>query len=94
MNDVIKTIFLISKESIVIIELMHQCLHRIHRVEIIFAQFRFQVIYVSRFDQEIDDFHIFEIDKIEIRIFRIEIKIDKNENKICKIEIKIDKIET
>jgi hypothetical protein len=53
MSDLIATIFLISKESIISVELIHQCLHRTQRIKIIFTQFSLQIIDISRSDQRI-----------------------------------------
>jgi hypothetical protein len=53
MSDLIATILLISKESIIRVELIHQCLHRTQRIKLVSTQFRLQIIDISRSDQRI-----------------------------------------
>jgi hypothetical protein len=53
MSDLIATILLISKESIIRVELTHQCLHRTQRIKLVSTQFSLQIIDISRSDQRI-----------------------------------------
>jgi CRISPR/Cas system-associated protein Cas5 (RAMP superfamily) len=53
MSDLIATILLISKESIIRVELIHQCLHRIQRIKLVSTQLSLQIIDISKSDQRI-----------------------------------------
>ncbi len=79
MSHLIETILLKRVCSVILVELMHQCLHRSHRFKLISTHLCLNVVHISSFYHEIDECRI---ERCEIRWYRLECDWVESDRKI------------